>query len=88
MESGGLRTQILLVTGEILGVSLETLSNITTLQAMLFKEREVDYLVLMIQVTFIRTINYLISRLTILQRLMMEQTQRPQRLLILHHQVA
>ena len=88
MESGGLRTQILLVTGEILGVSLETLSNITTLQAMLFKEREVDYLVLMIQVTFIRTIKYLILRLTILQRLMMEQTQRPQRLLILHHQVS
>ena len=88
MESGGLRTQILLLTEEILVVSLETLSNITTLQAMLFKEREVDYLVLMIQVTFIRTIKYLILRLTILQRLMMEQTQRPQRLLILHHQVS
>ena len=88
MESGGLRTQILLVTGEILGGSLETLSNITTLQAMLFKEREVDYLVLIIQVTFIRTIKYLILRLTILQRLMMEQTQRPQRLSILHHQVS
>ena len=88
MESGGLRTQILLVTGEILAVSLETLSNITTLQAMLFKEREVDYLVLMIQETYIKTIKYLILRLTILQRLMMEQTQRPQRLLILHHQVS
>ena len=88
MEFGELRTQIPLVTGEISVVFLETLSNMIILQVMLFKGQEVDYSVLIIQVIFIKTIKYLILRLTILQRLMMEQIQRPQRLSILHHQVS
>ena len=87
MEFGELRTQIPLVLGEISVVFLETLSNMIILQVMLFKGQEVDYSVLIIQETFIKTIKYLILRLTILLRPMMEQTQRPQLLLILHPQV-